>query len=57
MLEKQNRISEEMNKLPKMQKVIQMSKDKKPLEFQRRSSSKKRIELSNIIENSHGKMS
>lgn len=56
MLEKQNRITEEMNKLPKMQKVIQMSKDKKPLDFQRRSASKKRVELSNIIENSHTKI-
>ena len=46
-----------MNKLPKMQKVIQMSKDKKPLEFHRRSASKKRVELSHIIENSHNKIS
>ena len=46
-----------MNKLPKMQKFIQMSKEKKPIEFQRRSSSKKRVELSNIIENSHAKIS
>lgn len=42
MLEKQSKITEDINKLPKMQRVIQMSKEKKGIDFQRRSSSKKR---------------